>query len=223
MATAVTGLEGAVEEPGTLAVVAPRGEGGETAASTQAAGATERPGPVPDFRFALAPKPGPAVDAPFVPSPKGRIERLFQLVELTADDVLVDLGCGDGRVLHAAASQVGCRCIGVELDQQLLSKAESQASALGISHKCAWLLQDCRSVELQDATVIVIYMLPSAMGMLTRVMTRHLLSASNRKTSLKFVTLVFHPEAVVLRPIAVDNDWKLQLYDASSLHDSFLD
>lgn len=189
-----------------------RGDGEEAADTEQTV-----PAAVVDFRFTLAPTAGPVLDAPFVPSPKGRIERLFKLAELTADDVLVDLGCGDGRILHAAALQVGCRCIGVELDQQLLSKAESEASALGVGGKCSWLLQNCSSIELEDATVIVMYMLPSAMGMLTRVMTRHLLSAKRRKTSLKFVTMVFHPEAVVLRPIAVDSNWKLQLYDTRSL------
>ena len=190
----------------------------QDAATTGATASTKHP-PV-DLRFALAPAVGPMLDAPFVPSPKGRIKRLFQLVDLTADDVLADLGCGDGRVLHAGASTVGCRCIGVELDEQLLVKAESDAMSLGVGDKCSWLLQDCSTVELEDATVIVIYMLPSAMGMLTTVMTRHLLQAKRVKRGLKIVTMVFHPDPAALSPAAVDNDWKLQLYDTSSVHES---
>jgi hypothetical protein len=174
---------------------------------------------VVDYRFARAPAVGPMLDAPFVPSPKGRIKRMFQLAELSAEDVLADLGCGDGRVLHAAASQFGCRCIGVELDEQLLSKAEAEACSLGVGDKCSWLLQNCSSVELKDATVIVVYMLPTAMGMLTRVLKQHLLQAKRRNRCLKIVTMVFHPDAVALRPTAIDVDWKLQLYDTSSAHD----
>lgn len=191
------------------------GREGEAAPSQGAANAAG----FVDYRFARAPAVGPMLDAPFVPSPKGRIERMFQLAELSAEDVLADLGCGDGRVLHAAASQFGCRCIGVELDEQLLSKAEEEACSLGVGDKCSWLLQNCSSVELEDATVIVVYMLPAAMGMLTRVMKQHLLKAKRRNRGLKIVTMVFHPDAVALRPTAVDSDWKLQLYDTSSIHD----
>lgn len=188
------------------------GEAAPTPSSAKAAA-------VVDYRFARAPAVGPMLDAPFVPSPKGRIKRMFQLAELSAEDVLADLGCGDGRVLHAAASQFGCRCIGVELDEQLLSKAEAEACSLGVGDKCSWLLQNCSSVELKDATVIVVYMLPTAMGMLTRVLKQHLLQAKRRNRCLKIVTMVFHPDAVALRPTAIDVDWKLQLYDTSSAHD----
>lgn len=170
-----------------------------------------------DLRFAPLAVLGPRLDAPFVPSPKGRIEQALDLAQLTADDVLVDLGCGDGRVLHAAALKFGCRCIGVELDEQLLETAKAHAKAKGVEDKCSWLMQDCCSMDLKDATVVMIYMLPSAMGKLTKSMQNHLLQAKRLRKSFKIISMVFHFDGAVLRPSAVDKDWKLQLYDTSSL------
>lgn len=68
---------------------------------------------------------------PFVPSPAARTTRLAQLVGITADDVVLDVGCGDGRVLLHLASTVGCRCIGTDIDAELIEDATAAGRAAG--------------------------------------------------------------------------------------------
>ena len=59
---------------------------------------------------------GPKSISPFVPCCASRIPTVLRAARLMPDDVLWDLGCGDGRLLHHAAGQYGCRCVGVDID-----------------------------------------------------------------------------------------------------------
>lgn len=74
---------------------------------------------------------GPRSLAPFVPCTASRIPHIFAAARLTPQDVIYDLGCGDGRVLHEAATRYGCRCVGVEVDEDCLVSCREGARALG--------------------------------------------------------------------------------------------
>jgi SAM-dependent methyltransferase len=181
--------------------------------------ASERGGPPanPDYRFSMAPKAGPVLDAPFVPTPAGRIQRLLQFAQLTTDDLLVDLGCGDGRVLHTAAAEVGCRCLGVDIDDEVLAQAIALADARNLSKLCTWKHKDARTVQLPgDVTILVVYMLPAFMGPLTSIIQAQLKAAQREGRKLRVVSMVFH-FASVMKPVAIDSEWQLQMYDVSSI------
>jgi len=85
---------------------------------------------------------GPRSIAPFVPCAASRLPHIFRAARLTADDVLWDLGCGDGTVLHEAACRYGCRCVGLDIDASCLAVARERATELGIAGLCTWLQCD---------------------------------------------------------------------------------
>mmetsp|Transcript_104958 Transcript_104958/g.203151 ORF Transcript_104958/g.203151 Transcript_104958/m.203151 type:complete len:455 (-) Transcript_104958:194-1558(-) len=85
---------------------------------------------------------GPRSIAPFVPCAASRLPHIFRAARLTAEDVLWDLGCGDGIVLHEAASRYGCRCVGLDIDASCLTVAKRRATALGVAGLCTWLQCD---------------------------------------------------------------------------------
>ena len=74
---------------------------------------------------------GPRSLSPFVPCASARIAAVFSAARLTHEDVLWDLGCGDGRVLHQAAVQHGCRCVGLEIDRACVDEAQQRAAEQG--------------------------------------------------------------------------------------------
>eukprot|EP00404_Azadinium_spinosum_P032614 CAMPEP_0180576704 /NCGR_PEP_ID=MMETSP1037_2-20121125/11558_1 /TAXON_ID=632150 /ORGANISM="Azadinium spinosum, Strain 3D9" /LENGTH=117 /DNA_ID=CAMNT_0022594433 /DNA_START=78 /DNA_END=428 /DNA_ORIENTATION=+ len=81
---------------------------------------------------------GPNSISPFVPCAASRIPYILQAARITAEDVLYDLGCGDGVVLHEAARRCGCRCVGLDIDVPCLEAAQARARELGVSELCQW-------------------------------------------------------------------------------------
>ncbi|NIR35472.1 MAG: methyltransferase domain-containing protein, partial [Actinobacteria bacterium] len=69
---------------------------------------------------------------PFLSTPASLLEPLLEVADPGPDDVVVDLGCGDGRLVVAAASAFGCRSVGVESSETLARKAEASAAAAGL-------------------------------------------------------------------------------------------
>jgi SAM-dependent methyltransferase len=96
--------------------------------------------------------------APFVPTPFEVVERMLQLGEVTSDDIVYDLGCGDGRIVIAAARQTGARGVGVDIEPYRVSESQSNAQAAGVEHLVAFKEQDAMSVDLSEATVIMLYL-----------------------------------------------------------------
>ena len=87
---------------------------------------------------------GPNSISPFAPCASSRIPHILNAARLDETSVLWDLGCGDGRVLHEAASRHDCRCVGVEIDKPCVVEAERLADGLGtqVKNKCSWHLKD---------------------------------------------------------------------------------
>ncbi|KAJ1628855.1 S-adenosyl-L-methionine-dependent methyltransferase [Pavlovales sp. CCMP2436] len=85
---------------------------------------------------------GPHSVSPFVPCAASRIPVLLRSARLSASDVLWDLGCGDGRVLHQAAAQYGCRCVGVDIDAACIAEARRRADEQGVGGRCTFYACD---------------------------------------------------------------------------------
>ncbi len=96
--------------------------------------------------------------APFVPTPPEAVERMLALGEVGPGDVLYDLGCGDGRVVVAAAKRFGIRCIGVDLDPRRIAEAKACARAEGVEHLAKFVHQDAKAVDLSEASVVTLYL-----------------------------------------------------------------
>jgi cyclopropane fatty-acyl-phospholipid synthase-like methyltransferase len=99
-------------------------------------------------------------EIPFVPTPIEVVDKMLEIAEVQKDDVVYDLGSGDGRVVIRAAKKYGARGVGIEMDQSLLDKARKAAEAEGVSHLVEFRAEDALKTNLSPATVVTLYMLP---------------------------------------------------------------
>ena len=100
----------------------------------------------------------PQDSIPFVPSPMLVVERMLQLAEVRKDDVLYDLGSGDGRIVIEAAKKFGVRGVGVDLNPTLVEQARRRAAEEGVSHLVEFRAADGLTVDISQATVVTLYM-----------------------------------------------------------------
>ena len=101
-----------------------------------------------------------AGEVPFVPTPPEAVDRMLELAEVKPGDVLYDLGSGDGRIVIRAAKKYGIRAVGIEIDGVLVDRARAQAKKEGVDHLVEFREQDALTVDLAEATVVTLYMLP---------------------------------------------------------------
>jgi SAM-dependent methyltransferase len=102
--------------------------------------------------------PRPAIG--FVPTPADAIAAMIDLAELTPQDVVYDLGCGDGRLLIAATAGYGCRGVGIDVDSRLLEQGRRRAAAVGVGDRLTFRQADLFAADLHAATVVFVYLLP---------------------------------------------------------------
>ena len=96
--------------------------------------------------------------APFVPTPDDIARRMLELADFTSNDVLYDLGCGDGQIVVTAAREFGARCVGVDVDPQRIAEARAHARSAGVEHLVTLIHDDVRHVDLSPATVVTLYL-----------------------------------------------------------------
>jgi SAM-dependent methyltransferase len=100
--------------------------------------------------------------APFVPSPQSVVDTMLRLAEVKKDDVLYDLGSGDGRIVITAAKKYGARAVGFEIDASLIAESRDTARKEGVAHLVEFRKQDAMTVNLAPATVVTLYLLPES-------------------------------------------------------------
>lgn len=127
---------------------------------------------LPGWSPALAQEPQSL--APFVPTPQDVVDRMLELVNVTADDVVYDLGCGDGRIVITAAERYGARGVGVDIDPLRVAESRENARLAGVSHLVEFREQDAMTVDVSDATVVTLYLLSSSLMKLRPLLTRQL-------------------------------------------------
>jgi SAM-dependent methyltransferase len=154
--------------------------------------------PAPDLRLSqVQGVPGGAGRslAPYVPTPADVVERMLTLARVGPRDVVYDLGCGDGRIVIAAAQKFGARAVGVDIDANLINQAEANARAAGVSGRVRFLLQDAMTVDVSDATVVTLYLLSASNVKLRPILTRQLRPGA-RIVSHSFAIGDWEPEVV---------------------------
>jgi SAM-dependent methyltransferase len=104
-------------------------------------------------------KRGP--DVVFVPTPDDIVARMLEMAKVTKDDVLYDPGCGDGRIIVAAAKKFGCRCVGIDINPVRVKEAEVNARRNGVEKLVKVIEKDIYDADLSEATVVTLYLLPS--------------------------------------------------------------
>jgi SAM-dependent methyltransferase len=129
------------------------------------------------------------------PTPQEMVSRILQLASVGPGDVLYDLGCGDGRIVIAAAKKYGIRAVGVEMNPRLIAEARANARREGVEPLVQFLEQDAKTTRISEATVVTMYL--SADGNLRLVeRLRSELRPGARIVSRKFQIYGWTPEKV---------------------------
>lgn len=107
---------------------------------------------------------GPAPDAgPYVPTPQSIVDAMLAMGKVGANDYVIDLGSGDGRIVRTAARRLGATGIGVDIDERLVKMANDEAAREGIAQRARFVNQDLWKFDTSKATVVTVYLLPSIM------------------------------------------------------------
>lgn len=97
---------------------------------------------------------------PYVPTPQEVVDRMLDLAQVKKGDVLYDLGSGDGRIVVTAAQKFGVKAIGFEIDPQRIKESHENIRKAGVEKLVEIRQQDIRTVDLSEATVLTMYLLP---------------------------------------------------------------
>ena len=100
-------------------------------------------------------------DVFYVPTPQAVVDAMLRMASVTANDVVYDLGCGDGRIPITAAQRFGAKGVGIDIDPVRINEANENAKAAGVTEKVTFLNQDLFTSNFSDATVVTLYLLPS--------------------------------------------------------------
>ena len=104
-----------------------------------------------------APLRGP--DVIFVPTPNQVVNAMLRLAKVTREDVVYDLGCGDGRIVITAAQQYGARAVGIDIDPERVKEATANVRKAGVADRVKIIRGDLFEADISPATVVTLYLL----------------------------------------------------------------
>ena len=116
--------------------------------------------------------------APYVPTPEDVVDRMLALAEVTKEDTVLDLGCGDGRIPIRAAQKYGARGVGVDIDPLRIEEARANAAKAGVQHLVEFRLEDALTTDVSKASVVTLYLLSSSNARLRPVLQKQLAPGS---------------------------------------------
>ncbi|HEU4370655.1 MAG TPA: class I SAM-dependent methyltransferase [Methylomirabilota bacterium] len=102
----------------------------------------------------------PKLDVVWVPSPPAVITAMLEAAKVGPNDLVYDLGCGEGEILIEAATRYGARGVGVDLDPVRIKNARINAAKAGVADKITFVQQDLFKTDITPATVVTLYLLP---------------------------------------------------------------
>ena len=105
-------------------------------------------------------RPARQLDVWFVPTPHQIVDRMLDVAGVRTGDVVYDLGCGDGRMVIAAAKKFATRGVGVDLDPKRIREARANAKKQGVEHLVTFEVGDMFKTDISEATVVMLYLLP---------------------------------------------------------------
>ncbi len=99
-------------------------------------------------------------DVPYEPSPEFVVERMLKLANVHKGDVVYDLGCGDGRLVIAAARDFGARGVGIDIDPERIKESIENARRAGVSDRVTFRTEDLFDADISEATVVTLFLWP---------------------------------------------------------------
>ncbi|MGW8269946.1 MAG: SAM-dependent methyltransferase [Burkholderiales bacterium] len=141
--------------------------------------------------------PGVKLDVPFVSTPHEVVEAMLVLAKVGPNDVVYDLGCGDGRFVIAAAHEFGARGVGIDIDPARIAEARAAAQSEGVADRVRFLQQDLFTVDLSPATVVTLFLLPELNDRLAPKLKRELRPGA-RVVSHRWMIRGWPPDETIL-------------------------
>lgn len=102
----------------------------------------------------------PGQDVRYEPTPMPVVRAMLQLADVGPDDVVYDLGSGDGRIPITAAREFGARGVGIEIDPVLVERARANAREAGVERRVTFTLGDMYAADVRPATVVTLFLHP---------------------------------------------------------------
>lgn len=99
-------------------------------------------------------------DVPYVPTSSETVAEMLRMARVASDDLVYDLGSGDGRIVIAAAKDHGARGVGIDIDPVRIREANENATIAGVSDRVTFVQGDLFDADLRDATAVTLYLLP---------------------------------------------------------------
>ncbi|MCU1339826.1 MAG: methyltransferase [Bryobacterales bacterium] len=100
-------------------------------------------------------------DVPYVPTSEAVVEAMLKLADVKSGELVYDLGCGDGRIVIAAAKNFGARGVGIDINPDRIREANENAQAAGVQNRVRFLERDLFTADIRDADVVTLYLLTS--------------------------------------------------------------
>jgi len=101
------------------------------------------------------------VDVPYVPTTEEAVKAMLKLAEVKKSDIVYDLGCGDGRIVIAAAKEYGAHGVGIDINPERIQEAEANAKKAGVEKLVRFEENDLFDADIHDATVVTLFLLNS--------------------------------------------------------------
>jgi precorrin-6B methylase 2 len=136
-----------------------------------------------------------APDAIFVPTPEDVVEKMLELANVRQSDVVYDLGCGDGRIVVAAANRYGCKAVGFDIDEECVQLSLENVKKNQVENLVRIEHEDIFKVDLSKADVVMLYLLPSLNVKLIPQLAK--LKSGSRIVSHAFDMKGIKPDAVI--------------------------
>jgi SAM-dependent methyltransferase len=133
----------------------------------------------------------PQPDVKYVPTPQNVVDAMLALAHVTSEDIVYDLGSGDGRIPITAAARYGARGVGIEIDDFYLREAYGNLKKAGVGDRVTFLHADFFQADLREATVVTLFLLPQV----------------NQRLAPKLKRELRHGARIVSHQYAMGDDW----------------
>lgn len=117
----------------------------------------------PETAAAVTPPAEPTrkPDVIFVPTPPEVVDKMLELAQVSKNDLVYDLGCGDGRIVVTAAKKFGCKAFGFDIDPQRIKESNENVQKEGVGNLVTIEQKDIFTLDLSNVNVVTLYLLPS--------------------------------------------------------------
>src|SRR5690349_4832952 len=122
--------------------------------------ATGSPSAAPSSSEDAGADAGVVLDIIYVPTPQKVVDKMLEVAKVTKNDVVYDLGCGDGRIVVSAAKKLGARGFGFDLDPQRVKEANENIKGANVGALVSIKQENVFNVDLSPASVVTLYLLP---------------------------------------------------------------